>query len=108
MNVVVSRDELRAELRRWREGRVNASGLKAWLEGAQPGRDPTVKEVLADLDVLEVHLLTPDDVPALLRFLDEEDHQEGLRAWVSYRDGIDLDARSRALKRDRFYRPFCR
>jgi hypothetical protein len=105
----VSRREVAALLERWRDARVNASGVKEWVAAAGSAHDDAVvREVLAELDLLEVYLLTPEDVPALLRFLDEPDLDAGLAAWSRYRDAIDLDARSRQLKRDRFYRPFCR
>lgn len=99
---------MRALLLGWLGGEVNASAVKEFVAGAADGGDPTLRELLRELDLLEVYLLTPDDVPALLRFLDEPDPDAAMAAWSRYRDAIDLDARSRALKRNKFYRPFCR
>jgi hypothetical protein len=105
---VVSRADVATLLHGWMEGRVNAAGVKEWVERSGDGGDPIVREVLHELDLLEVYLLTAEDAPALLAFLHARSFDEGLQAWTRYREAIDLDARSRALKKNRFYRPFCR
>ena len=101
----------------WQDRRWNASQLKAWVETVRaPGSDGNgdgdgdaiVKEVLAEVDLLEVSLLTRDDVPALQAFLHAASLADATREWTLYKSRIDLDARSKALRRDRFYRPFCR
>lgn len=109
------RDEIAAQVARWRDGALDASALRQWAEaawlgagtGAGDGGEPpdeVVAEVLADLDLLQVHLLTPADAPALLAVLSSGD----LDAWRRYRSAIDLDARSRELRRVPLYRAFCR
>lgn len=99
-------------LRGWQRGALDAAGLKGWLHGqggtgAGAHLDAAAREALAAIDLLEVHLLTVEDVPALLALLDGEDAIAVAR-FERYRDGIDLDARSRALRKNAFYRPFCR
>ena len=64
------RDELAALLRRWQAGSVAAPAVKQWAESARGAGDAVVHELLADLELLQVHLLTSDDVPALLAALD--------------------------------------
>ena len=111
----VGRAEVDEALVHWEERRWNASQLKAWVETVRaPGDDgdgdgdAIVKEVLAEVDLLEVSLLTRDDVPALRVFLHAASLADATRDWALYKSRIDLDARSKALRRDRFYRPFCR
>ncbi len=112
-------DDIATILGRWRDGALDAPGVKAWLEGAggvaalhsgtrspASALAPAAREALDALDLLEVHLLTADDVPALLALL--HGGAGAIASWTRYRDAIDLDARSRTLKRNRFYRPFCR
>ena len=108
---VVSREELAALLGRWAAGAATPQEVKALASGAvatDAPRDETLHEVLAELDVLEVHLLTDEDVPALIAFLSSEDFAAGRSAWTRYRDAINLDKRSKKLKKIEFYRPFCR
>jgi hypothetical protein len=102
--VQTTRAQLAAQLERWRAGALDAASLKRWVESVPDGEDEVAREALAELDLLEVHLLTTDDVPALRALLQSGD----LATWNSYRRGIDLDARSKRLKRDPLYRPFCR
>lgn len=96
-----------AVLARWVAGELGAAEVQAWA-GSVVGADASVREVLAELDLLAVFLLTPEDVPALRALLAAPDPAAGLDAWTRYRDAIDLDERSRRLKRDKFYKPFCR
>lgn len=104
---VAGEAEVEAMLDRWAAGQITAPEVKAWVDRVA-GADPIVRELLAELDLLEVYLLTPEDVPALLAFLGSADVTAGLDEWTRYRDAIDLDERSRRLKRDKFYKPFCR
>src|SRR5690349_3910141 len=62
-----TRAGLDAQLERWRSGALDAASLKRWVERAPPGEDEAAREALAELDLLEVHLLTVEDVAALPR-----------------------------------------
>lgn len=108
MDEASGRAAIAARLVAWRDGALDAAALQKWAEQALAASarmgDEVVAEALADLDLLHVHLLTPADVPALLALLERSD----LEAWRRHRDGIDLDARSRELRRVPLYRPFCR
>ena len=107
----VSREELSALLLRWQAGDASAAEVKAFAEaasGRDAPRDEILHEVVAELDVLEVHLLTVEDVPALLAFLAATDFAAARDTWTRHRDAIDLDARSKRLKKIDLYRPFCR
>lgn len=104
-----SRDEIAAILRRWESGAVTAAQLKEWLDAARAlDGDRAAASVLAELDLLEIHLLTGADVPALFDLLNSDGSATAVGKWATYRDAIDLDARSRQLKKDKFYKPFCR
>ncbi len=93
-------------LDQWAAGTVGAAAVKAAAEAAlaEPAGDPALAEAIAALDLLDVHLLTAADVPALRALLDGGD----LAAWQRYLAAIDLSARSRQLRKDPFYKPFCR
>jgi hypothetical protein len=109
---LVTREEIGDVLRRWGAGSIDPPGVKRWLAeagGVAAGQtlDAGAREALAALDLLEVHLLTAEDVPALRALLDGGD-ERAVERWVRYRDGIDLTARSRALRKSPFYRAFCR
>ncbi|MSP61455.1 MAG: hypothetical protein EXR72_14130 [Myxococcales bacterium] len=99
-----------ALLRRWQAGAVGPEEVKRFAEAAleRPPSGAAEREALCDLDLLEVHLLTADDAPALLALLDGGGSADSLAAWRRHRAGIDLDARSKMLRRNKFYRPFCR
>lgn len=113
------RQEVAAWLKAWAAGELFPEALQALAERAlaEPAggpaagdRDAPLAEALADLDLLGVHLLTPEDVPALLALLSagEAEGAAAVEAWRRYRDGLDLDRRSRRLRQQRYYRPFCR
>ena len=98
------------KLRDWIEGRIGAAEIKSWADSARPSdkAGPAVRTALADLDLLEVHLLTAEDAPALLRLVESADPASAELAWSGYRSAIDLDSRSRLLRKDPLYRDFCR
>ena len=126
--MAAGRAELAAQLRRWMAGELGAPALQAFAEAARraqrgpaalpqapgaerPVDDPAAEalaEALADLDLLAVHLLCPEDAPALLALCEAADPPAALERWRRHRQAIDLDARSRRLRGDPFYRPFCR
>jgi len=111
-----TRAEIVEKLSAWQEGALSAAELAAWAEARE--LDPQARtdveddaerdEALADLALLAVHLLTPEDVPALRALLEDTDVAAATSAWHRHREAIDLDARSRRLRKDPFYRPFCR
>ena len=117
----VRRADLRAVLARWRAGELDGAAVCGWARERWPrrclrvddrhgggGSLSLVEEVLAELDLLAVHLLTVDDAPALEALLDAAAGEEraALARYRLHRDAIDRRARSRTLRRDPFYRPF--
>jgi len=62
-------------------------------------------EVLSHLEILNYQLITRDDIPAMLTFLDTRigAEQQGWMVWKQYWDMVDMDNRAAALKDDPFY-----
>ena len=96
----------------------------AWVAARWPSPDATfddgepregggqlsvARELLAELDLLLVHLLTVEDVAAMLTLLVAPAGQGAVavEAFRAYRASVDRRARSRLLKKDPRYRPFC-
>ena len=103
---IAAREDVARKLRAWADGALDAAALKSWVESVRTD-EPGPREALAEMDLLEVHLLTPDDAAALLALV-ESDDPAAAAAWARHRASIDLDSRSRALRKNPLYRPFCR
>jgi hypothetical protein len=105
------RETLRALLHRWQAGeltpiRVLVAAERLWEQDQQFGQPaaPTYARsdphsifyaVLWLLEALHVQPVTPDDIPAILAFLDTPagSEESGWQQWDGYWDGIDLTAR---------------
>src|SRR5207237_939140 len=102
-----------------RSGTIDAAGVLAWVHQRWPRPDACfaderggvslAREAMAELDLLAVHLLTAEDAPELLSLLRAApgDEPAALAGWQAHRDAIDRAARSRRLRKDPLYRPFC-
>jgi hypothetical protein len=112
---VVSRSDLRRLLDEWSRGRQTAAQVHDWAEArfavnAWSCEDDIANEVLAELDTLDMNLLTTEDIPVLLAMLNLPRGQaslahDQLRAHFAE---ISLDARKKELSVDPVYAPFCR
>jgi len=110
-NEPVSRDELRELLRRWQAALIDEKAVhetaEAWTDRypeklpTYPHTDPRsiADEVLSQLEILDAQLITPEDVPALLAFLETPTGQEqaGWNRYQRYWDGVDFNQRIREL-----------
>ena len=117
---VVSRVEVANVLRQWQDRALTVSQMHEWAEGLYlPGdidfddnegelEDSAVKEVLASLDLLDMNLVTADDVPIYLEFLNTPvgQFQEGYRRFQAALATIDYEKRRVALAGDPFYASF--
>jgi len=97
-------------LRRWQSGELSASSLHAWAEqtygvDAWEPESEAVNEVLARLDMMDMILLTPEDVPVLVKALRSKDF---IRVLDGHFAEIDIDSRKAALANDPMYAPFCK
>jgi len=114
MSSVILRSDVRTVLADWQAGHRTSQDVHAWAEARfavddWECEDDVVNEVLAQLDMLDVNLLTADDVPVLLTMLDLPAGQAARASEIlsSYLAGLDLLGRKRALARDPVYARFC-
>ena len=63
-------------------------------------------EVLRQLELMNYRLITPDDIPAIISFLETlpGEEREAWEKWKTYWDSIDFDVRRKALTDHPFYR----
>ncbi len=66
-------------------------------------------EVLAHLDMLDMNLLVPEDIPSYLAFLSTPrgSFDEGFSKLERYLGTVDIEARRVQLKGTSPYQPFC-
>jgi hypothetical protein len=108
----VDREVLRELLERWRSGAVDEREVHETAEEmfeTFPDGPPLVPhadprsipiEVLSQLEILNVQLITPADIPALMKFLAAEPGQEEV-AWqelTNYWKAIDFKRRLMELR----------
>ena len=110
MTSTLDRHLLRSLVMQWQRGEITERDVHERAEHLWDQRDwpdyPTSDarsiaiEVLAQLDILNHQLITVEDVPAIVDFLNtppgsEEDAWE---QWQRYWDNVDLDKRKQALR----------
>jgi hypothetical protein len=119
---VITRADLATMLKHWLDGRRAAHQVHEWAE-ARAGNNAfdvedwegvesnsVANEVLRALDMLNMNLMLPDDIPFYLEFLDtpEGHFDEGYRKWRDALNRIDYSAREEALRANSLYAPFCK
>jgi hypothetical protein len=109
MGTVTVRD-VEAKLRQWQSGELSASSLHAWAEKtygveAWEPESEAVNEVLAQLDMMDMNLLTLEDVPVLVKALRSKDY---VRVLDGHFAAVDIESRKAALANDPMYAPFCK
>jgi hypothetical protein len=110
---MISRQEVRALLERWQRGEITAFQVHTWAEdrhvvSAFEPEDDVVNQVMGHLDMLDISLITAEDVPALLRALDDlGDTDRVIQDLERYFEGIDFVRRSAECSGDPLYAPFC-
>ena len=109
MNHVVTRADLVAVLREWQAGRLSATEVHEWAEARYLPGDFEVDdeeesgsaavEVLARLDMLDINLITVDDIPDYLELLQSPQGTlpESLERFEAKQAVIDFQARQVAL-----------
>ena len=106
---VVTAASVESRLRDWQAGRITAAQMHEWAENTyavsfwEPESD-AVNEVLAQLDTLDMNLVTPDDIPVLIAALRSDDF-EGLIA--DHFATVDFRTRRTQLAGVSPYAPFC-
>jgi len=111
----LKRDELRALLIDWRDGRKTVRQVHEtaealmeahdWTELPRASAESIQYEVLCQLDILNRQLITSDDIDAFLEFLEAPNgaEEEAWAKWDAYWDSLDFDERRKALHGDAYY-----
>ena len=106
---VVTADTVESKLRKWQAGETTAAEVHDWAENTymvsswEPESD-AVNEVLAQLDMLDMNLVTTDDIPVLVAALRSE-HFESLLD--DHFASIDWKLRKSQLSAVPLYAPYC-
>ncbi|SRR6266508_6375840 len=109
----VTREDLRVLLTRWQGGEISHQQVYDWANERYgldewDAEDEVTKEVLAHLDILDMNLITTEDVPTFLAMLESEDEGTALRILEAHSKSFNLEERIAKWKDDPFYGPFCR
>lgn len=122
MKKILSREDLKEKLLQWQEGQITAQELNNWAGENYPNDDvdyedwdeaeahSVTNEVLAALDMMDMNLMTSEDVPAFLDFLETPpaSFEEGYKKFQRYQEQIDIKKRAADLVTEPFYERFCR
>ena len=106
---VITAAIVESRLREWQAGRVTAAQIHEWAENTyavsawEPESD-SVNEVLAQLDMLDMNLVTPDDIPALIAALRSDDFEALI---ADHFATVDFLGRRTQLAGVSPYAPFC-
>lgn len=118
--IYITRQDIIGILKKWSRGEVDAEAVHDWAHARYPlddyefddreGEDSAAKEVLAHLDNLDMNLVTQDDIPALIEFLNTPAGQfpTGYDRWQRYEKSVNTAERRKKLRRDPLYKPFCK
>ena len=107
---VVTAQHVEDKLRSWEAGALTASALHDWagslyaVEHCDAESD-AVNEVLAQLDMMDMNLVTVDDVPVLVEALRSSDFVQHLQRHFQ---AVNIESRKQALASDPMYAPFCK
>jgi hypothetical protein len=106
---LITRTDIEAKLRAWAAGQIEAAAVHEWAESHHSSEwereNESVNEVLGQLDMMDMNLMTPDDIPALLSALRANNAAEVLEKHAS---SIDFADRKKRLRTIPFYARFCR
>lgn len=111
----LDRSVLRSLVLRWATGELTERNVhetaeslwesQPWPNYSEADDRSIALEVLIQLDILNHQLITAEDVPALIAFLDTPPGQaaQGWRRWRQYWASIDWDQRRRVLAGQPYY-----
>jgi hypothetical protein len=108
---IITREEVAHKLREWADGRVCSEEVFRWANAlylsddvdytdCEGDEDSVTNEVLGVLDMLDMNLVLPEDVPIYLEFLSTPagKFQTGYAEFRRRIDEIDHESRSRRLR----------
>lgn len=121
MQKVITRKELRELLTQWQQGQITAEQLNGFAGELYPnddvdyedwegdGENSVTNEVLAALDMMDMNLVVPEDVPAYLEFLNTPVglFNEGYSKFRQHLQDVNIEERQKALSEIPFYKAFC-
>ena len=122
MTKIITRNDVENILIQWQKCQIKAQDLHDWAENLylKDGIDyedweqdesySVTNEVLGALDMMDMNLMTPEDVPAYLEFLKTPlgCYNEGYSKLEQYLQQIDVEERRRLLSENPFYSIFCK
>lgn len=109
MEIVTSSD-IEEKLRHWQSGKISAAELHDWAEDRYSNHrweteSDAVNEVLAQLDMMNMNLITTEDISVLSRALTSTHY---LMVLNEHFKSIDMSNRKIQLANDPLYAPFCK
>ncbi|MBI3805686.1 MAG: hypothetical protein HY282_18195 [Nitrospirae bacterium] len=114
MAQTIRRKDIQKVLIGWQKGKLTAKEVHAWAEDRYAAynwdpEDDVVNEVLGRLDLLNMTLTTPEDIPAFLQTLSYSSDclQQAVEYLEGYESEVDIEQRKRACAHDPLYAPFC-
>ena len=109
------RGVIRSLLQRWRSNEIDERGVHeeaerlldehGWIEYPENDDRSVVLEVLSQLGILNRQLVTREDIPAMLGFLDTPpgEAQKGWQTWRRYWNSLDYEKRREELEQNPYY-----
>ena len=106
---VITVTDIENVLNKWSAGEIDAGKIHEWAENRYmtdkyDTESECVNEVLAQLDMLNMNLVTKEDIPALLTALKSDDCHAVLE---SHFNKIDIEKRKKELCNLGLYERFC-
>ena len=109
------RGVIRNRLQRWRSNEMDEREVHeeaerlldehGWIEYHEDDDRSVVMEVLSQLAILNRQLVTREDIPAMLGFLDTSpgEASKGWQTWRRYWNSLDYKKRREELKQNPYY-----
>tara|TARA_R110002049_G_scaffold2743_4_gene21072 strand:+ start:7978 stop:8307 length:330 start_codon:yes stop_codon:yes gene_type:complete len=106
---VITATKIESMLNKWSAGEIDASQIHEWAENRYmtdkyDAESDRVNEVLAKLDMLNMNLVTKEDIPTLLAVLKSDDY---LAVLDDYFNKVDIEKRKKELCNIELYEKFC-
>lgn len=120
MTEIITRKQLKNLLTKWRNGELTEEQLHDWAENRYLNdevdysdweNDKSVtNEVLGALDMMDMNLMTKEDIESYMKFLDTPPGQiiQGLRKLEDDLKMINYPERKKTLAKIPFYKDFCK
>ncbi|WLT30419.1 hypothetical protein [Geothrix sp. PMB-07] len=107
---LVTRQEIVELLNSWQAGKLNAQSVYDWANERYSTEhwnveDEIVNEVLSELDILDINLITTDDIPVFLKVLALPPAQidSAIAILKAHSLTFSIEARKQQCRKDPFY-----